>query len=195
MVATYNISTANSSAIVKNLTGATMVDWGDGSEIEDISSVTTYKHTYTSTGVFVAKFYGNITELGYETFNSSRWLIDVVVPRSVVKIGERCAYGCVNLQSIKIGEFVSHFGARPFVGATKLKLLEILALIPPTSDGWICQSGATGPKIIVPHISLEAYKTASDWSDYASQIDAYAMASDIDNINTELTNIIEGEGV
>ena len=107
LVATFNITTASTAITVKALTGATQVDWGDGSAIEDISAVTTYTHTYATTGTYEARFYGNITTIGTNAFSSNNYLIKVYIPKSVTSIGTNAFYYASKLRIVKISEFSS----------------------------------------------------------------------------------------
>lgn len=260
LVATFNTNNTNVTITVKNLTGATMVDWGDGSPIEDISGRTSYSHTYANKALYVSKFYGSITEVGTSAFETQYSLNHVIIPSHIESIGkssfkgcnklrtvqlaryttailseafygciqlndinlnnikviyssafyncrgltniiidQRCApftdafYGCSGLKSITFNGGADFDGsALPFNGCTNLKYVYLFG-----DKAYVKATGSfpTTAKIIVPYSELEAYKNDERWSTIASQIDAYAMASDIGNINTQLANIIEGEGV
>lgn len=244
LVATFNITTDNTNAQCKNIVGATLVDWGDGSALEDISSVTTYSHTYTTKGKYEVTFYGNITSIGKEAF-AKVWATDVPIlysismPDTIRTLGDRIFSGCTSLVSVKISNSIrtlpsdmcyncsllksinlpaclEKINANGFNGCSSLPYIDI-----PSGVNWIgskafygCSNLAyiefhsapastmadynhfsSNTKLIVPYKYVERYKTADKWFNYADQIDTYAFASDIGNINTELTNIIEGEGV
>lgn len=96
----------------------------------------------------------------------------VDLPNGLTEIGSQTFYDCVSLQSVTIPACVSRLGTKAFNGCYSLKEALVLAETPPTcgSDaftGYDC----TYP-IYVPSGSVEAYKTASDWSAYADRIQA-----------------------
>ena len=243
LIATFNITTANTSVTVKNLTGATMVDWGDGSEIEDISSTTTYTHTYAQAGTFDARFYGNIKGVGERAFYNQQALYRIVFPDTITYLGASVCQSCRGLVyaklpigienipdytfdyckallEIKMPLKVTAIGTRAFGYVHSGLHVKIVApdnhtitwsSYPFAESALVLELNAypysvsdtigitSGTKIIVPKQYLDTYKTAIGWSKYASQIDCEITANDIyalvGDINTQLANIIEGEGV
>lgn len=101
LVATFNITTASTAITVKNLTGATQVDWGDGTPIEDISSVTTYAHTYAEVGTYEARFYGKITLVGNIAFAAQTSLWHIYIPSTVISLSSRAFYNDKALRTVE----------------------------------------------------------------------------------------------
>ena len=79
-------------------------------------------------------------------------------------------YGCGNLKSIDIPEGVTSIGNSAFSGCHSLTSFTCLATNPPAlgSKAFNDMNGT----IYVPAASVEAYKAADGWKDYASQIQA-----------------------
>lgn len=127
LVATFNITTASTAITVKNLTGATMVDWGDGSELEDISAVKSYPHTYEATGTFEARFYGVITKVDTNAFYNNTNLRSIYIPNTITAIGDRSFEGCTNLNFVEFAydSRLSSIGGWAFYNCKKLYSINI----------------------------------------------------------------------
>ena len=96
---------------------------------------------------------------------------NVIIPNSVTSIGGNAFQDCRNLTSIDIPDSVTSIGESAFNGCSGLTRVTVNATTPPTLN-----SGAFGSTndcpIYVPSASVEAYKSASEWSSYASRIQA-----------------------
>ena len=97
------------------------------------------------------------------------------MPNSVTTIGSSAFYDCSGLQIVTIGTGVTSIGGSAFGFCNNLQRITIDAVTPPTLTG---TSSTTFPNngcpIYVPAESVNAYKTASGWSNYASRIQAIA---------------------
>lgn len=99
----------------------------------------------------------------------------VIIPNSVTNIQTEAFYKCESLTSVTIGNGVKSIGSRAFgCGGTDNKTtFTFLGTTPPTIynntfvAGWI-------DKIIVPKGCGEAYKTATNWSNFADYIEEAA---------------------
>jgi len=109
-----------------------------------------------------------ITSFGYCAFYGCSSLTSIEIPEGVTTIGERAFEYCSNLTSLVIPEGVTTIGERAFYGCSSLTSFTCLATNPP-SLGKNAFNLMTG-SIYVPAASLNAYKKASGWSNYASQI-------------------------
>ena len=112
----------------------------------------------------------SVTSIGSYSFQDCTSLTSITIPSGVTSIGNRAFYYCSGLKSCTIGIGVTSIGDEAFRGCSSLKSITVDATIPPTL-GSLAFYGSTC-RIYVPSGSLEAYKSASEWSDYADRIQA-----------------------
>ena len=121
----------------------------------------------------------SVTTIGEGAFFGCRSLTSVTIPDSVTTIGGGAFAHCSSLTSVTIGDSVTTIGEFAFFGCSSLTSVYCKATTPPTiilsDDGsWgAFDCNASGRKIYVPRESVEAYKSASGWSDYADSIVGY----------------------
>ena len=96
---------------------------------------------------------------------------DLVLPESVTSIGPFALSLCTNLVNITIPDSVTEIGVSAFFGCSSLVTITVLAHNPPYIDDRVFDETNNAP-IYVPAQSLNAYKTAEYWSDYADRIQA-----------------------
>jgi hypothetical protein len=70
---------------------------------------------------------------------------------------------------------VTEIGKFAFFGCTSLKEVYCKATTPPIGGGSMFDSNASNRKIYVPTTSVNAYKSAAYWSNYASAIVGYSF--------------------
>ncbi len=75
---------------------------------------------------------------------------------------------CTDLISITIPETIVDIYTMSFASCTNLEIVEILASTPPSAGRYIFSECTSLTTIKVPNESLEAYKTATNWSVYAN---------------------------
>ncbi len=81
-------------------------------------------------------------------------------------------YSCSNLANITIPQNVTSIGHASFYRCTSLTGVTIQAITPPTLGSGVFSGTSSNLVIYVPSESLDTYKEASGWSDYASRIQA-----------------------
>ena len=136
---------------------------------------------------------GNITDLDNATFAYDYSLISVILPNGLTSLGEDCFYACYNISSITIpngvteistGAFsncyslssitlpsnITNIASNIFYCCYGLKSIHMLATTPPTLSGPLSTESIPDLVIYVPTASVNAYKAASGWSNYASII-------------------------
>ena len=113
-----------------------------------------------------------VTSIGNDAFGGCSSLTSMVIPKGVTSIGEAAFSHCNNLTSIVIPEGVTSIGERAFNYCSSLTSFTCLATYPPTLGGNAFYNVPSTIYIYVPAGSVEAYKAADGWKDYASQIQA-----------------------
>lgn len=79
---------------------------------------------------------------------------------------------CSHLESVALPASVTGIGDYAFYWCSSLESLTIYATTPPTLGFLVFEGTSDNLKIYVPAESVETYKTASRWSNRASQIEA-----------------------
>ena len=115
----------------------------------------------------------SVTSIGSSAFYDCTSLTSITIPDSVTSIGGRAFYSCTSLTSITIPDSVTSIGVQTFYGCTSLKEVYCKPTTPPTGASNMFNNNASGRKIYVPAASVEAYKAADGWSDYADYIVGY----------------------
>ena len=136
----------------------------------------------------------SVTSIEYGAFSACSNLTSITIPESVTSIGSLAFYYCYSLKSITIPEGVTSIKERTFSGCEGLTSITIPESVTSIDDFAfaVCESltsvtiKATTPPSLssssefstertiyyVPAESLETYKTADGWSDYADKIQA-----------------------
>ena len=159
----------------------------------DASSAIT-ENEITLTDLLLVEIGDCVTSIGDEAFYYCSSLISIDIPNSVTSIGDITFFGCSSLTSINIPSGVTSIGAAAFSWCSSLTSINIPnsvtsighdafdscesltsvtvnATTPPTLEENVFSNTNDCP-IYVPAASVDAYKSASGWSDYASRIQA-----------------------
>ena len=115
----------------------------------------------------------SVTSIGQYTFYNCSSLTSVTIPDSVTSIGGSAFSGCSSLTSVTIPDSVTSIGGSAFSGCSSLTSVYCKATTPPTGGSYMFDSNASGRKIYVPAASVDAYKSAEYWSNYADAIEMY----------------------
>ena len=115
----------------------------------------------------------SVTTIGEAAFRDCTSLTSITIPDSVTTIGNYAFNGCSSLTSVTIGDSVTTIGDYAFCDCYSLTSVYCKAVTPPAGGYEMFSSNASGRKIYVPTESVEAYKSASGWSDYADAIVGY----------------------
>lgn len=109
-----------------------------------------------------------VTKIEKYAFNSTA-LSTITIPSSVTTLIDYSFTNCENLTTITIPSSVTSIGGSAFWACTKLKNIVVQATTPPTLGlSSFYDNGVVS--IAVPAGSVNAYKTATNWSSYASKI-------------------------
>ena len=115
----------------------------------------------------------SVTSIGDSAFRDCSSLTSVTIPDSVTSIGNYAFDDCSSLTSVTIGDSVTTIGNNAFVHCRSLTSVYCKPITPPVGGSLMFYDNASGRKIYVPMESVEAYKSASYWSDYADAIVGY----------------------
>ena len=144
----------------------------------NLTSITIPEHVASiNTGVFQdcsgltsVTIPDSVKTIGNWAFYECEKLTGVTIPNSVTNIGNFAFCYCYGLTSIIIPDSVTNIGIQTFTGCFNLRTMTVEATTPPTLDSYAISTATTA--IYVPADSLDAYKTADGWKDYADKIQA-----------------------
>ena len=161
--------------------GVTSIGYSTFSECSSLTSIT-IRAGVTSIGNYA--FSGckslasiiipeGVTSIGNYAFQYCSSLTSITIPEDVTSIGERAFYRCSSLTSISIPDGVTSIGNSAFEDCTLLTSVYCKPTTPPMGGNIMFANNASERKIYVPAESVEAYKTATYWSQFANVIIAY----------------------
>ena len=165
------------------------IDWGDGSAIQSVSGTgnKNTKHTYANPGDYVIrlKVVNNCT-LGLGSNSSSycvmgengsagkvycNMLQAVEIGKNVTSIGTYAFSYCYSLSSVSIPQGVTSIGNYAFYGCSGMAIYDFTKHTSvPTLSNTNIFTIPSDCVIKVPSSLLSAWKSATNWSTYASQI-------------------------
>ena len=115
----------------------------------------------------------SVTSIGHGAF-SNCGLTSVTIPDSVTSIGQGAFSNCDRLRSVTIPDSVTSIGNQAFSSCDSLTSVYCKATTPPVLGGtYVFDANSSSRKIYVPYKSVNAYKSAEYWSEYADAIVGY----------------------
>ena len=116
----------------------------------------------------------NLTDIGEGAFTNCRSLQAFPYSTSLENIYDSAFHNCSGLTSVTIPSSVVRISHNAFQACSRLVSVTMEGTTPPSLGRWVFtdEYGDILPtvNIYVPAESLQAYKTATNWSDYASNI-------------------------
>ena len=112
----------------------------------------------------------SVTFIGNSTFQSCYSLSSVTIPESVTSIGNSAFQNCYSLGAVTIPESVTSIGTSAFQNCYSMAEYHLNPTTPPTIQSNTFSGIPSDCIIYVPTGSLSAYRSASNWSKYASQM-------------------------
>ena len=114
-----------------------------------------------------------VTYIGSYAFSQCHSLREITIPDNVEYICEAAFSDCRSLHKVTIGKSVRRVGKYMFLACNKLVSVYCIPSVPPKVEGQIFGNLTVDHKIYVPCESVDAYKVADGWSDYADYIVGY----------------------
>ena len=127
----------------------------------------------SESGKGVITFDADVTTIGSDAFVDCDSLTSITIPDSVTTIGEAAFCECDSLTSVTITDSVTTIGEYAFAYCYNLTNVYCEATTPPSLGDYVFDYNASDRTIYVPDASVEAYKTAEYWSEYANAIVGY----------------------
>lgn len=117
----------------------------------------------------------SILTIDGSTFNRCSSLVEINIPEGVTAIMPNSAfYMCTSLVSVTLPSTLTRLGGSDFESCESLKTVYCKAINPPTGvDSCSFAPCSDELKIYVPTDSVDEYKAASGWSNYADRIVGY----------------------
>ena len=111
----------------------------------------------------------SVTSIGDSAFYGCSGLTELTLPNSVTSIGESAFWDCTGLTELTLPSSVTSIGAGAFGDCSGLSKITSLAEIPPVC-GYSVFYGVnkTNCKLIVPIVSVIAYKQAEVWNEFSN---------------------------
>lgn len=109
----------------------------------------------------------SVVSVGSWVFCGDTALVDVIFSDSLQKVGEGTFWNCTALKSYELGAAVTEINNYAFKNCSSFEQFICRAITPPTLGVNVFDGSYP---IYVPDASLEAYKTATNWNQYADRI-------------------------
>ena len=113
-----------------------------------------------------------ITSISNSAFYECSALTSINLPNSVSYIEDTAFAHCTSLTSCTIGSGITSIGNYAFNNCSSLTSVTVNSLTPPTLSECYVFDNTNDCPIYVPSQSVSAYKSATNWSTYASRIQA-----------------------
>ncbi len=111
-----------------------------------------------------------VTSIGSYALSYCYTLQSATIPDSVTSFGNNAFTSCYTLQSVTIPEGVTSIAIGVFQNCYSTSSYHIKPTVPPTLSTNVFSGAPTDTVFYVPAASLNAYKTANNWSTYASRM-------------------------
>lgn len=123
-----------------------------------------------STSLAYINLPNGITSLGDASFFNCLNFRYINIPNSLTTIPNYCFYNCDGMTDIELHSGITSIGDYAFYNCSGIYSMTLHSTVPPTIGADTLTNTSSNLKIYVPSESLNAYKTASNWSTYANNI-------------------------
>ena len=122
--------------------------------------------------------FGDMTTIKSNIFAGYTGLVSVEIPNTITSIEDGAFEYCSGLSSIIISDSVTSIETYAFSGCSSLAEITVLAETPPTIQRSTFNGGPDNRVFYVPDASVDTYKTATNWAQYADQIQPLSSKGD-----------------
>ena len=136
----------------------------------ELDAITVEKWFSGSTEITTLILGNDVTSIGASAFTKCTNLTSVTIPDSVLIIDKEAFNHCSGLTTCTIGSGITSIGNDAFYYARRFTSIIIYATTPPTLG--TSAFGSNNLTIYVPAQSVQTYKSATNWRNYASMIQA-----------------------
>lgn len=127
---------------------------------------------YECSGITSVSIGTSVVSIGDGAFEYCESLTAIDIPNNVASIGEFAFQGCRSLTSLTIPSSVASIDNQAFAFCSGLTSITVESTTPPTIGEYDVFTFTNNCPIYVPSASVNAYKSASGWSNYANRIQA-----------------------
>ena len=111
----------------------------------------------------------SVTSIGDSAFEGCSGLTELTLPNGVRSIGDSAFSGCSGLTELTLPNGVTSIGESAFKNCSGLSKITSLAEIPPVCGREVFDGvNKTNCKLIVPIVSVIAYKQAEVWNEFSN---------------------------
>ena len=110
----------------------------------------------------------SVTSIGNNAFRGCSSLTSLTLPNSVTSIGSSAFEDCSSLTSIILPNSITSIGEWAFEDCSSLTSVTSLSCTPPSCGYDVFSYTPSEKTLVVPSISMDAYKNSSTWKDFTS---------------------------
>ena len=124
---------------------------------------------------FRSSAYSNPLCYAHNLYLNGELVTNLIIPDGVTSIGAFAFFKYISLKSVNIPDSVTEIRTWAFNYCSSLTSIYCKPITPPSLsfDSYPFSHISSSAKIYVPTASVDAYKSATGWSDYASMIEGY----------------------
>lgn len=138
---------------------------------DSVTSIGSYAFTNLNS-ITTLNIGSGMTAIEGGVFPSMIGLTAVTIPNTVTTIGLTAFYNCYSLKTVIIPSSVTRIEGGAFRKCSGLTSITCLSTTPPTMTSNSAFESTNNCPIYVPSQSVSSYKSATNWSTYASRIQA-----------------------
>jgi len=140
----------------------------DSMKVDGVEEEVVTSYTFSSVGEHTVEFTLNSDSIGNNTFSGCTKMTSFTIGSGITSVGVSALDGCISLTSVTIPDSVTSIGNNAFSGCSNITEVTVNATTPPSLGTDAFEANYT---IYVPCDSVDTYKEAENWSDYASYIE------------------------